>query len=79
LGNYPFAADAAASATIVATGDGTVIADAIKWASLERYNSGQSLQNVTLQPLDGRILLSDCHAAPEVILLPLLLRDHTSS
>ncbi len=56
---FPFGGETAA-ATLVATGEGDVIADAFKWVSVARYNDGTRVTQVTLLPQDGIILLTKC-------------------
>ena len=60
LGVFPFEAGETATATLVATGEGDVIADAFKWVSVARYNDGTRVTQVTLLPQDGIILLTKC-------------------
>ena len=61
LGKYTFDAGTTGSATLAATGSGIVVADAFKWVSTARYNDGSQVREITLQPQDGRILLSSCY------------------
>jgi len=58
LGVFPFEAGETAAATLVATGEGDVVADAFKWVSVARYNDGARVSQVTLLPQDGIILLT---------------------
>ncbi|MBN2472058.1 MAG: hypothetical protein JXN59_15155, partial [Anaerolineae bacterium] len=62
LGTYLFEAGEQAQAVLMATGDGTVVTDAFKWVSVARYNDGTPTDQVTLQPMDGIVLLSSCYA-----------------
>ena len=48
-----------------------VVADALKFESVTRYNDGACSRAITLAPQDGIILLRGSHRA----YLPLLLRD----
>jgi hypothetical protein len=61
LGTYFFDAGKTARATLAATGDGVVVADAFKWVSTARYNDGRRVSQITLQPQDGIVLLSSCY------------------
>jgi hypothetical protein len=56
LGTYRFDAGSAGHATLAATGNGLVVADALKWVSTARYNDGQLVAEVTLEPNDAIIL-----------------------
>ncbi len=73
LGRYTFAAGAESSLEIAATGSGVVVADAFKWASTARYNDGRRVSQVTLQPLDGMVLLKNCYLPPKAY-LPIVLK-----
>lgn len=65
LGGYLFPEGRTASAVLSATGEGDVVADAFKWVSVARYNDGARISEITLQPQDGIILLTDCPDEPE--------------
>lgn len=78
LGTYTFAAGEGGSAVLAATGDGIVVADAFKWVSTARYNDGSQVSWITLQPQDGIVLLSSCHAPDWRIYLPLAMRNWIS-
>jgi hypothetical protein len=55
LGTYRF--DAGGSrAVLSATGSGVVVADAFKWVSTARYNDGQAVRQIDLEPQDAIIL-----------------------
>ena len=56
LGTYRFDAGSAGYATLAATGNGLVVADALKWVSTARYNDGQLVAEVVLEPNDAIIL-----------------------
>jgi len=77
LGTYTFEKGAGASARLSATGSGTVVADAIKWVSLARYNDGSLVNQVNLQPLDGIVLTTsstpDCTSPRHYLYVPALL------
>lgn len=60
LGKYTFDIGRTGSATLAATGSGSVVADAFKWVSTARYNDGSQVSWLTLEPQDGMILLSSC-------------------
>jgi hypothetical protein len=60
LGKFPFSADTPAHASLGAAGDGSVVADAFKWVSTARFNDGAEVHEVTLQPMDGLVLLNEC-------------------
>jgi hypothetical protein len=60
LGKYTFDVGKTGSATLAATGSGTVVADAFKWVSTARYNDGSQVSWITLEPQDGMLLLSSC-------------------
>jgi hypothetical protein len=62
LGIYDFNAGEIGSATLKATGTGTVVADAFKWVHTARYNDGSHVTQVTQQPQDGIVLLTRCYA-----------------
>lgn len=79
LGTYSFDAGESGSAVLAATGDDIVVADAFKWVSAARYNDGRRVSQVTLQPQDGIVLLSDCYPAHWQVFLPLTNRMHPSS
>jgi hypothetical protein len=74
LGRYTFSAGGAGGATLAATGEGVVVADAFKWESTARYNDGSQVRWITLQPQDGIVLLSsvDLPAGPHY--LPAVMR-----
>jgi hypothetical protein len=74
LGRYPFSAGEQGEAALSATGPGIVVADAFKWVSTARYNDGTEVSEVTLQPLDGIVLLSSCHVLDWQVYLPLVMR-----
>lgn len=57
LGVYTFPAGQTGSLTLTAAGQGQVVADAFKWVSVARYNDGSQVDQVTLQPLDGIVLI----------------------
>ena len=75
LGKYPFTAGGAGRATLTATGSGTVVADAFKWASTARYNDGSEVSQVTLQPQDGAVLLKSCYEPAGRTYLPITRHD----
>jgi hypothetical protein len=54
-----------------------VVADAVKFESLARYNDGAAVSAVTLAPMDGIILLSSPHsmALPYRVHLPVAIRS----
>jgi peptidoglycan/xylan/chitin deacetylase (PgdA/CDA1 family) len=58
LGSYNLSATGDSSVVIAVTGSGTVVADAIKWVSAARFNDGSLVQQITMEPLDGIILLA---------------------
>ncbi len=60
LGTYLFLAADLPSAKLEASGSGTVVADAMAWVSNARYNNGEPVSRLTLQPQDGIILTTDC-------------------
>jgi hypothetical protein len=70
LGIYAFNANSNPSVILTATGNGTVIADAIKWVSLARYNDGSDVNQVTIQPDDGIILLNSANQIPTATPIP---------
>jgi hypothetical protein len=74
LGTYTFDAGEQGHAVLAATGSGTVVADAFKWVSVARYNDGSQVSQVTLQRLDGIILLSSCYVPKWQGYLPLVMR-----
>jgi len=78
LGTYTFDAGEGGSAVLAATGDGIVVADAFKWVSTARYNDGRVVSQITLQPLDGIVLLSSCYAPDWRIHLPLTMHNWIS-
>ena len=55
LGTYRFDAGGG-RAVLSATGSGVVVADAFKWVSTARYNDGQAVRQIDLQPQDAIIL-----------------------
>jgi hypothetical protein len=57
LGAYRFNAGSAGRAVLSATGNGLVVADAFKWISAARYNDGQAVKQLDLQPQDAVVLL----------------------
>lgn len=61
LGTYKFSKDNYAKAVLTTTGNGVVIADALKWVSVARYNDGNKVDQLVLQPQDGIILLNSCY------------------
>jgi hypothetical protein len=69
LGTYRFDAGNTGRALLSATGTGLVVADAFKWVSTARYNDGQAVSQIDLQPQDA-IILQRLHDT----FLPLLLR-----
>jgi hypothetical protein len=69
LGTYRFGAGTTGRALLSATGAGLVVADAFKWVSTARYNDGQTVSQIDLQPQDA-IILQRTHDT----FLPLLLR-----
>lgn len=75
LGKYPFSAGRSGSATLKSTGNGTVVADAVKWVSTARYNDGTQVGQVRLQPQDGIVLLSSCWKPVAQIYLPAIRRN----
>jgi len=62
LGTYQFNAGKDGHVTLTATGQGMVVADAFKWVSAARYNDGSLVNQITLQPQDGIVLLKKCYA-----------------
>jgi hypothetical protein len=60
LGTYNFSAADLPSVKLEASGSGTVVADAMAWVSNARYNNGEAVSQLTLQPQDGIILTSRC-------------------
>ena len=72
LGAYDLDAGEREGAVLAATGDGTVVADAFKWVSLARYNDGGQVNQITLQPQDGIVLLSECYQPDWRVYLPLV-------
>lgn len=71
LGIYRFNAGDTGRAVLSATGPGLVVADAFKWVSTARYNDGQVVSQVVLQPQDAIILQKQKW---NEIFLPLLTR-----
>jgi len=69
LGTYRFEAGTSGHAVLSASGEGLVVADAFKWVSTARYNDGQTVQQIDLQPQDA-IILQRVHD----IFLPVLTR-----
>lgn len=69
LGTYRFGAGTNDRVVLSATGTGLVVADAVKWVSTARYNDGQAVRQVILQPQDA-IILQRVYD----IFLPVLLR-----
>lgn len=57
LGLFPFDAGNSESVVFHSGGDGITFADAIKWESTVRYNDGSMINQITLQPQDGIILI----------------------
>lgn len=74
LGTYSFAAGEIGGATLAATGDGLVVADAFKWVNTAHYNDGTQVSQLVLQPRDGIVLLTSCHQPAHRIYLPLVSR-----
>ena len=60
LDTYAFEAGKGAR-VLAATGNGSVVADALKWVSVACHNDGSQVSQVTLQPCDGIVLLSSCY------------------
>lgn len=58
LGVYSFEAGRSAAIVIHSASDGAVIADAVKWVSVARYNDGTRVNQVILQPQDGIVLVT---------------------
>jgi len=75
LGTYTFDAGKGGSVVLATTGNGTVVADAFKWVSTTRYNDGTQVSRITLQPLDGIVLLSYCYALDKRTFLPIMMRN----
>jgi hypothetical protein len=75
LGFYRFDQGAEANVTLSATGDGTVVADAFKWTSLDRYNDGRMVVHIDLAPQDARILLESCTPGSDHLFLPSVLAN----
>ncbi len=69
LGTYRFDAGNGGYAVLSASGDGLVVADAFKWVSTARYNDGQAVRQIDLQPQDAIVLLR-----AHDIFLPVLIR-----
>lgn len=63
LGEFAFDEGDEGSVTLSSSPDGTVIGDALKWVSKERYNDGSEVSSVIVQPEDG-IILVDCDINP---------------
>ncbi len=74
LGSYLFHAGGSGGVKFSATGNGKVVADAVKWVSSARYNDGSQVEQVTLQPLDGIILLTKCYQPNSSDFIPLVIR-----
>ena len=70
LGTYRFNAGNSGYAVLNATGVGLVVADAFKWVSTARYNDGQAVSQIVLQPQDAIILQKANN-----VFLPLLMRE----
>lgn len=58
LGIFPFTAGNSGMVEIRSDGPQSVTVDAVKWESIARYNNGAQVQQITLQPQDGIILIS---------------------
>jgi len=58
LGVFPFNKGKTGSIELHSGGNGVVIADAFKWESVKRYNDGSKVNQITLQPQDGIVLIS---------------------
>jgi hypothetical protein len=58
LGVFPFNKGKTGSIELHSGGNGVVIADAYKWESVKRYNDGSKVNQITLQPQDGIVLIS---------------------
>lgn len=63
LGVFTFHSGNKGKVSINGSLDGFVVADALKWESVARYNDGSRVTSVTLQPNDG-IILVDCDVNP---------------
>ena len=74
LGVYSFDTGDSGSVQFSATGNGSVVADAVKWVSVDRYNDGSQVDQISLQPLDGIILLSSCYHPGLSDFIPLIKR-----
>jgi hypothetical protein len=72
LGSYSFDAGSEGNATLIASGAGVVVADEFKWVSVARYNDGRPVTEITLEPLDGIILLNECRVGSWPAYLPLI-------
>ncbi|CAG0935685.1 Xanthan lyase [Thermoflexales bacterium] len=72
LGTYRFNKGDTGRVVLSATGTGLVVADAFKWISTARYNDGQDVTQLVLQPQDAIILQK-----PQwnEVFLPLLTRQ----
>jgi hypothetical protein len=72
LGTYPLHAGTQSSVTLTNLSHSEwVVADAVKFESMTRYNDGACLRSLTLAPQDGIILRRGLHR----LYLPLLLRN----
>ena len=74
LGIYSFAPGSSGYARIEAGPGSPVTADAFKWISAARYNDGSLVNQLTLQPQDGILLLSQCYRPPAQIYLPAVIK-----
>jgi hypothetical protein len=60
LGTFEYTAADLPSVILEASGSGAVVADAVAWVSTARYNNGEAVSRLMLQPQDGIILTTDC-------------------
>jgi hypothetical protein len=76
LGTYPFDVGAGNSVTLLNLTHSTwVVADAVKFESVRRYNDGASVDSVTLQGQDGIILLNALDL-PHKVYLPFVGKEN---
>jgi hypothetical protein len=76
LGTYPLSIGTGTSVTLTNLSDsGWVVADALKFESVTRYNDGTCSESIALDPQDGIILLRD----PHTVYLPLLFQEEQAA
>jgi len=73
LGTYTFDKGTSGSAMLRAAGAGTTIADVFKWVSVARYNDGEPVSRIELEPYDAMILLKTCTADTRELFLPMIV------